>query len=203
MRIIQKTMRHEIAAIRPITKKSVKTDARSRTRQEGQQGGKASKEFHVHRGIDPNSASAQNRPQRPTGERERTPRVDRDHIFFGNDFHRVEDEAVVLEDDEVDVLASDQFGRATNRGISQNGRALLREFDEENFAWLACGGRTRFDDFSKESQKETERDTDPSIGVLQSRDADRKIHCEERGYSLRLVSAAALFSNALWVPFIR
>ena len=117
---------------------------------------------------------------------------DRDHVFLGNDFHRVEDEAVVLEDDEVNVLAPDQFDRAADGGISQNGRALLREFDEENFAGPPCGGRTRFDDFSPEGQKETERNTDPSIRMLQGRDADRKIHCEERS----LLAGIALRSCA-------
>ena len=145
-------MRHEIAAIRTISKKSVKPDARARTRQERQQGGKAAKEFHVHRGIDSNSAGAQNRPPRPTGEREGTPRVDRDHIFLGNHFHGIEDEAIVLKDDAVNVLTSHQFNRATNRGVGQNGRALLREFDEENLARLARGRRTRFDDSSEDSK---------------------------------------------------
>ena len=142
------------------------------------------------------SARAQNCAQGAEGERERTFGRNRDHIFLRNDFHHVEDEAVVLENDEVNVLASDQFGRAADGGISQNGRALFREFDEQNFAWLARDRQTRLDDFSHESQKSAERNSrsnDRCAAKLRCRQGDS---CEEKGYSLRLLSAPALFRGA-------
>src|SRR5207249_7996904 len=55
-----------------------------------------------------------------------------DHVLLRNDFHHVENEAIVLKHDEVDVLASNHSRRATNCRISEDGGALLRELDKEN-----------------------------------------------------------------------
>ena len=80
--------------------------------------------------------------------------------------------------DEVDVLASNQFGRATDGRISEDGRALFSEFDEQNFTWPPRDRQTRLDDFPHESQKCAERNPDPTVGVLQSCDAYGEIHGE-------------------------
>ena len=51
--------------------------------------------------------------QRTSREPEKTVRRDRYHISLGNDFHRVENEAVVFKYDEVNVFTSDHFDRTT------------------------------------------------------------------------------------------
>ncbi len=70
-------------------------------------------------------------------------RSDRYHIFLGNDVHCVENETVVVKYDEVNVFNSDHLDRTTNREISENGRALLCELDEENTPKLVRPWRLR------------------------------------------------------------
>jgi hypothetical protein len=101
-----------------------------------------------------------------------------------NDFHYVENEAIVLKHDEVDVLASNHSRRATNCRISEDGGALLRELDKENpsdstGSWWTC----RLKDSSEKRQDCAKRDANPAIGVLQSRDAYGEIHVLEKYYS--------------------
>ena len=43
------------------------------------------------------------------------------HISIGNDFHHVENEAIILEYDEVNVFTSNHFGRTKNCRISEDG----------------------------------------------------------------------------------
>ena len=53
------------------------------------------------------------RSQRTSRESEKTVRRDRYHISIGNNFHRVENEAIVFEYDEVNVFTSNHFDRTT------------------------------------------------------------------------------------------
>jgi hypothetical protein len=94
-----------------------------------------------------------------------------------NDLHHVENEAIVLKYDEVDVLASDHSRRATDCRISEDGGSLFRELDKENPSDLAQPRWTRrLKDSSDKRQDCAKRRTNPAIGVLQSGNAYREIH---------------------------
>ncbi len=59
--------------------------------------------------------------QRSSRESEKIVRRDRYHISIGNNFHRVENEAIVFEYDEVNVFTSNHFDRTQNCRIGENG----------------------------------------------------------------------------------
>src|SRR6266550_3177976 len=81
----------------------------------------ACQEFHINDRIDANSPDPKHRSQRASRQPEKTPCRDRYHISLRNNFHRVENESIVFEYDEVNVLTADHLGRTTNRGIGENG----------------------------------------------------------------------------------
>src|SRR5690349_4323223 len=114
----------------------MKSNATFCTRHESENRGEAREEFHVYDSIDPNTSRLENGAKRTGGERHGVRDWDRNHIFLGNDFHRVEDESVVFEYHEVNIFPSDQSDCVTDCGIRKNGRSLFGEFDEENAATL-------------------------------------------------------------------
>src|SRR5437016_10448255 len=97
-----------------------------------QHGGETCQKLHVNDRVYADFPESTYCSQRTKRESKRAVRRDRYHIFFGNDVHRVENESVVLEYDEINVFASDHVDRTTNSRISENRRALLRKLNEEN-----------------------------------------------------------------------
>src|SRR6266481_7639701 len=88
--------------------------------------------LHVNDRVDADFPHLQHRLQRTSRESEKTVRRDCYHISIGDNFHRVENEAIAFEYDEVNVFTSNHFDRTQNCGIGEDGRALLRELDDEN-----------------------------------------------------------------------
>src|SRR6266496_627885 len=139
--------------------------------------GEAGQKFHINDRVDADLACAQDCAQGAPGERDRTFCRDGDHILLRNDLHCVENEAIVLKYDEVDVLASDHSRRAADCRISEDGGPLLRELDKENPSDLARPRWTRrLKDSSDKRQDCAKRRTNPAIGALQSSNACREIH---------------------------
>src|SRR6516165_12065284 len=99
---------------------------------ESQNRGEACQEFQINDRVDPDFSDSMHCSQRIKRESDRTVYRNRYHILFGNDLHCVENESIVLKYNEVNVFASDHVDCTTNCRISENGRALLRELNEEN-----------------------------------------------------------------------
>src|ERR1700756_5675736 len=121
----------------------MKSNTRFRAGCESHNRGEAGKEFQVNNPIDADSSNSMHCSQRTQREAERTARRERYHISLGNDAHCIENEAIVFEYNEVNVFASDYVDRPTNCRISENGRALLGELDEENAPNLTRPGWRR------------------------------------------------------------
>ncbi len=83
--------------------------------------GETCQKLHVNDRVDPDFADLEHCSQRSGRESEKILRRDRYHIFIGNNFHRVENEAIIFEYDEVNVFTPNHFDRATNCGIGENG----------------------------------------------------------------------------------
>src|SRR5215212_694026 len=83
--------------------------------------GETCQKLHVNDRVDADLADLKYRSQRAGGESEKALRRDRYHISIGNDFHRIENEAIILEYDEVNVFTSNHFDRAENCRIGENG----------------------------------------------------------------------------------
>src|SRR5438874_13421265 len=162
----------------------MKAHAGFRPGQEREHRGKAGQKLHIDHGVDVDLACAQDCAKGTDGECERTFGRNGNDVLLRNDFHHVENEAIVLKHDEVDVLASNHSRRATDCRISEDGGALLRELDKENPSdstgswWTRC-----LKDFSEKRQDCAKRDANPPIGVLQSRDAYGEIHVLKKCYS--------------------
>src|SRR5438105_12977783 len=82
--------------------------------------GETCQKFHINDRVDADFSDLEDCSQGTTCEFENALRRDRYHISIGNDFHRVENEAVVFEYDEVNVLPPYHFDRKANRGIADN-----------------------------------------------------------------------------------
>ena len=83
--------------------------------------GETCQKFHINDRVDADFADLEHCSQRTSRESEKAVRRDRYHISLGNNFHRVENEAVVFEYDEVNVFTSNHFDRTQNCGIGENG----------------------------------------------------------------------------------
>src|SRR5262245_45616757 len=94
--------------------------------------GETCQKFHINDRVDANFSDPQHRSQRTERETEKTVRRNRYHIFRGDDLHCVKNEAIVFEYHEVNVFPSNHVDRMMNCRISENGRTLFRELDEEN-----------------------------------------------------------------------
>src|SRR5215831_18087077 len=110
----------------------MKPNTRLRAGHKRQYRGETCQKLHINDCVDADFPHPQHRPQRTSRESEKTVRRNRYHILLGNDVHCVENESIVSKYDEINVFASDHVDRTTNCGISENGRALLRELDEKN-----------------------------------------------------------------------
>src|SRR5438034_7216802 len=64
--------------------------------------GETCQKFHINNRVDADFPYPQHRSQRTSRESEKALRRDRYHISLGNNFHRVENESIVFEYDEVD-----------------------------------------------------------------------------------------------------
>src|SRR6266536_1965187 len=93
--------------------------------------GETCQKFHINNRVDADFPYPQPRSQRTSRESEKALRRDRYHISLGNNFHRVENEAIVFEYDEVNVFTSNHFDRTQNRGIGENGQSLRKLLSSE------------------------------------------------------------------------
>src|SRR5262249_51901992 len=147
----------------------MKADTRRGPGRKRQHRGEAREEFHINDRVDANLSDSMHCPHCTQRESEEAVRHDRYHIFPRNDVHCVENEAIVFEYDEVNVFTSDHVDCTPNCRISQNGRALFRELDEENAPNLVRPWWPhRFKDPSYNRQNSAERRTNPAISQLQS-----------------------------------
>src|SRR5947207_14053649 len=121
IRIVQKTMYHQVAAVRSVAKKSSKATPRSGAGRKRQYRGETCQKLHVNDRVDADFPHLQQRPQRASRQSEKTLRRDCYHISIGNNFHHVENEAIIFEYDEVNVFTSNHFNRTTNCGIREHG----------------------------------------------------------------------------------
>jgi len=80
--------------------------------------GEARQKFHINDRVD---ADPGHRSQRTARKSEKILRRDRYHNSIGNDFHHVENEAIIFEYNEVNVFTSNHFDRAQNCRIGENG----------------------------------------------------------------------------------
>ncbi len=132
-----------------LCQKSLKANARFSAGGKRQNGREACQEFQIDYCVDANFSGLKHRLQRTSRESEKTLRRDRYHICIGNNFHRVENDAIIFEYDEVNIFTSNHFDLAQNCWIGENGRALLRELNEENAMDLTRSGRLcRSENFS-------------------------------------------------------
>jgi hypothetical protein len=99
----------------------MKTHTRFGASRERQHRREARQKFHIDNCINVNFSDLTHCSQRAKRESERAGRRDRYDISLGNDLHRVENEAVVFEYDEVNIFTSDHVDRTTNCGIGKNG----------------------------------------------------------------------------------
>src|SRR4029453_11600699 len=126
------------APVRSIAKKSMKANTRFGAGRKCQYRGETCQKFHINDRVDPDFPYLEHCSQRSGRESEKILRRDRYHIFIGNNFHRVENEAIIFEYDEVNVFTSNHFDRTQNCRIGENGLALLRKLPEENALTLAA-----------------------------------------------------------------
>src|SRR5581483_2943398 len=108
-------MCHQVAAIRSFAKKSMKANSRFSAGSKCQYRGETCQKFHINDRVDTDSSYLQYGSHGISRKSEQALRRDRYHIFLRNDFHRVENEAIIFEYDEVNVFTSDHFDCATNR----------------------------------------------------------------------------------------
>src|SRR6266446_5473895 len=113
-------MCHQVAPVRSVAKKSMKPNARLGTGRKRQYCGEARQKFHINDRVDADFPRPQHRSQGISRESEKALRRDCYHIPLWNDFHRVENKAIIFEYDEVYVLTSNHVDRTTNRGIGEN-----------------------------------------------------------------------------------
>ncbi len=83
--------------------------------------GGARQKFHIYDRVNADFPDPKHRSQRTGRKSEKILRRDRYHISIGNDFHHVENEAIIFEYNEVNVFTSNHFDRAQNCRIGENG----------------------------------------------------------------------------------
>src|SRR5882757_7380274 len=83
--------------------------------------GETCQKFHINDRVDADFSDLEDCSQGTSYKFENALRRDRYHISIGNDFHRVENEAIVFEYDEVNVFTSNHFDRTQNCRIGEYG----------------------------------------------------------------------------------
>src|SRR5437899_10087274 len=114
-------MRHQAATGRSVAKESTTANTRFGAGRKRQYRGETCQKVDITDRVDADFPGLQHRSQRTSRKSEKTLRRDRYHISIGNNFHRVENESIVFEYDEVNVFTSNHFDRTTNCGIGENG----------------------------------------------------------------------------------
>src|SRR5881409_3635936 len=83
--------------------------------------GETCEKLHINDCVDADFADLEHCSQRAGREFEKILRRDRYYISIRNNFHRIENEAIVFEYDEVNVFTSNDFDRTKNCRIGENG----------------------------------------------------------------------------------
>ena len=86
----------------------------------------------VDRGVDLKLPDSPQRRDGTGGQLANGIPPDGDDILLRDEAEDVENEAVLLKDDEEDVLPPDDLARGADRPLGQNGRPLLGELDEKD-----------------------------------------------------------------------
>ena len=162
--IERQAMRHEVAAVGRLARKAVIPHAPPGAAQvaKGRRG--AGKELQVDDGIDacppytPQGPDrAQNRPQQTSG-------ADGENVVRVQHVEQIENGSILLEQEEIDVAASDAVNGGADGVLGQDGRALLRHLDEQNLLWMCGrGGSSSAEAAPPESQREADRHSQPSV----------------------------------------
>ena len=98
----------------------MKANARFGAGRKRQYRGETCQKLHINDRVDTDFADLEHCSQCSSRESEKILRRDRYHISNGNDFHRIENEAIVFEYDEVNVFTTNHFDRTTNRGKGED-----------------------------------------------------------------------------------
>src|SRR5436305_8384022 len=94
--------------------------------------GETCEKLHINDCVDSDFADLEHCSQCAGRESEKILRRDRYYISIGNNFHRIENEAIVFEYDEVKVFTSNHLNATKNVGLGENVLAFLFKLHEEN-----------------------------------------------------------------------
>ena len=198
--VVKQAVRHQIPAIRAFAEERVEADAARGLRQPGERGRGAREELHVDGRVDSERVNLPQRRERSLGEVRDGVAADRDHVFLRHEPEHVENEAVFLKYNEVDVLFAHDGDGPPDGALGENRGTLFGEFYEENFAGFLRRGGTREEQalhFVREAQHEAKRYAHPAVDGLQEGGCDEFGHKEESQITLKTEAQALSRSNFL------
>ena len=95
-------------------------------------GGGPGKELQIDGRVDLLPTHSPDGGDQPLRQSSRAARRNRHHVRSGNKVQQVENKAVFLEHQEKDVFSAHKLNGPANRGIGQDSRTLLGEFDQDD-----------------------------------------------------------------------
>ncbi len=166
--VVEHAVGHQVAPVGTLAEIDMEADPFPRSGQVGDRGREPREELHVDAGVEPPAPDFAKDAGRARRHGPGRAGADREHILRGNEADQVDDEAVLLKNEEIGVLAADALHGGPDRLVGQNGRALLRELQEKEVADRA-GGRASAEEPTEaadNAQEPADRGADPPVNPL-------------------------------------